>query len=250
MTKKNIYRTLGAFFLRTLVYILTASIFLSIIILGGVLLISKTALDYDIVARHISSKNNCTISKGEISAVRFEGHKLYIPTAYVKKCEPEIKDHEWSEPYIILSATLPHFLPDGKNTKEGPILENEVRVFFHGLHTFEYDIRKRESTDLEINFLERINSGVYGHAEPSDFALTKYAYRSTNPFEGDLYVHKDQDGKIDFMIECHASKFCTSISERFYSNVNYSYSFHPENLSQVTEIDRWAKNMARNIQKP
>lgn len=218
-------------------------------------------------------QNKCDIDlKKDVTVINFVERQLYLPSKHIAGCYPVdmSTSFDYDPASVSLVGILPGFtVPD---FKPGTYLEydDEIRIHFTGSRP---DISKIDPmiklgfSDLEKSFqalgkatlnLDGQKIAKYEDPVETDFGLIFYKTRATGTFAKDMYVHKNADGKIDFMVECYNKDkkptprvlYCSSVSESLYDNVSFKYGFTLKHISHAAEIDKLVKTIVHEATTP
>ena len=217
-----------------------------------------------LIARGFQNKCAADLTK-DTTLVNFVEHNLYFPSKHIHDCYPldMSTSYDYDPAWVSLVGALPDFgVPE---YKVGVYLENEdeIRINFLGTRP---DINKIDPgiklgfTDLDKKFnymvsvkLNHEGSKVakYDEGQRTDYGLTFYKTNATGTFAQDLYVHQNDAGKIDFMIECYnkdkkpapRALSCSSVAESLYDNVTFNYNFTLKHIQDAKNIDRMVKDI-------
>jgi len=219
------------------------------------------------MARGFQNRCESDLSK-ETTLVNFVERDLYLPSKHLHACYP--LDMSTSFDYDPASVSLVGLLPDFSIPNFEPEIylekEDEIRIHFTGSRPDINEVDpmiKLGFSDLEKSFnymtnvkLNRDGQKIakYDEGQKTDYGLTFYKTNATGTFAKYLYVHRNDAGKIDFMIECYNKDkkpaprvfYCSSVSESLYDNVSFKYGFTLKHIADAERIDRMVKDIVQD----
>ena len=220
------------------------------------------------IARGFQNRCEPDLSK-ETTLVNFVKRDLYLPSKHLHACYP--LDMSTSFDYDPASVSLVGLLPDFSIPDFEPGIylekEDEIRIHFTGSRPDINEVDpmfKLGFSDLEKSFNRMTNVKLnhdgqkvakYDEGQKTDYGLTFYKTNATGTFAQDLYVHRNDAGKIDFMIECYNKDkkpaprvfYCSSVSENLYDNVSFKYGFTLKHIADAERINLMVNNIVQGI---
>ena len=216
----------------------------------------------------LTSKNKCEPDMySEVTHVNFVERDLYLPSKHLHACHPidVSTSFDYDPASVSLVGVLPNF--NAPEFKPGIYLEkeDEIRIYFRGSRPDINEIDpmiKLGFSDLEKRFNHILNIKLkrngkeiakYDEGKKTAYGLTFYKTNATGAFAKDLYVHKNDKGKVNFMLECYNEDkkptptvfYCSSISENLYDNVSFKYGFTLKHIESAERIDQMVKEIVK-----
>lgn len=208
----------------------------------------------------------------EVTHIDFVGRDLYLPSRHMHQCIrldfSSYLDHDPASVSLVgmlPGFSVPDFVPSDylKN-------EDEVRIHFSGSSRDpqgNVPAAEEKLIDLDAEFKRLLatkikkDGGVvprYEEGRAVNGGLVFYKTKATGQFAKDLYVHRDENQKVDFMIECYNRNkqpppsvlYCASVEESLYDNVTYKYAFTLKHIAQAQEIDRLVNIIVQDAKVP